>query len=278
MSSRHANTILWKWFVYIALSLSAVTMLLPFIWMLSTSFKTMQEAFKFPPTFIPEKIIWENYVDVWTAAPFGRFYLNSIFVTVTVTAGQLLTCSMGAYAFARLHFPGRDKLFLLYIATMMVPFQVTMIPLYFVIRSLNWIDTYQAMIVPGIFSAYGTFLLRQFFKTIPMDLEESVRIDGGGYFICFTRIILPLSMPALATLGMFVFLWSWNNFLWPLLVTNVVKMKTLPLGIAFFQGQYQVSWNLLMAAGTITLLPLLIVYLSAQRFFIEGITLTGMKS
>ena len=278
MSNRSAREKLFRCFVYVMLSLNAFMMLAPFLWMLSTSFKTMQEAFRFPPTFIPDRFIWENYSSVWTAAPFGRFYINSVVVSVSITLGQLTTCSMGAYAFARLNFPGRDKLFLLYIATMMVPFQVTMIPMYFVMMTFGWIDTYQALIIPSIFSAYGTFLLRQFFKSIPMELEESVRMDGGGYFVCFTRIMLPLSKPALATLGMFVFLWSWNNFLWPLLVTNVVRMNTLPLGIAFFQGQYQVQWNLLMAASTITMLPLLIVYLFAQKFFIEGITLTGLKS
>ena len=278
MISETNRNFIFKCFVYFILTINAVMMLAPFVWMLSTSVKTMQEAFRFPPTLLPDRFMWENYLDVWNAAPFGRFYINSIIVTVSVTLGQLITCSMGAYAFARLNFPGRDKLFLLYIATMMIPFQVIMIPMYFVMMHLNWIDTFWALIVPNIFSAYGTFLLRQFFKSIPMELEESVRMDGGGYFICFTRIILPLSKPALATLGMFVFLWSWNSFLWPLLVINRTVMNTLPLGITFFQGQFQVHWNLLMAAGTITMLPLIVVYIFSQKYFIEGITLTGMKS
>lgn len=278
MNSRTSKQLVWKCFVYIILAFFAILMIGPFIWMISTSFKTMQEAFLFPPTLIPETFMWENYVTVWTAAPFGRFYLNSIFVSVAITLGQLITCSLGAYAFARLSFPGRDKLFILYIATMMIPFQVTMIPLFFVMREFGWIDTFYALIIPLIFSPYGTFLLRQFFKTIPRELEDSVRIDGGGYLVCFFRIILPLSKPALATLGMFVFLFSWNNFLWPLIITNTTSMKTLPLGIAFFQGQFHVAWNLIMAAGTIAMIPLLVIYLFMQRFFIEGITLTGLKS
>lgn len=259
------------------LAVCSVFMVGPFIWMLSTSLKTLEEAFRFPPTFIPESIQWQNYADIFEAAPFGRFYFNSIVVAVAVTVGQLTTCSMGAYAFARLHFKGRDKMFLMYLATLMVPFQVTMIPIFIIVKNLGWIDTYQALIVPTIFSPYGTFLLRQFFMTIPNELEESVKIDGGGYFRCFFQIILPLTKPALATLGTFVFLFSWNNFQWPLLVINTLNMNTLPLGISFFQGRFATQWNLLMAAATITMLPLLIVYLFAQRYFIEGITLSGMK-
>lgn len=259
------------------LAVCSVFMVGPFIWMLSTSLKTLEEAFRFPPTFIPESIQWQNYADIFEAAPFGRFYFNSIVVAVAVTVGQLTTCSMGAYAFARLRFKGRDKMFLMYLATLMVPFQVTMIPIFIIVKNLGWIDTYQALIVPTIFSPYGTFLLRQFFMTIPNELEESVKIDGGGYFRCFFQIILPLTKPALATLGTFVFLFSWNNFQWPLLVINTLNMNTLPLGISFFQGRFATQWNLLMAAATITMLPLLIVYLFAQRYFIEGITLSGMK-
>lgn len=256
----------------------SVGMILPFIWMVVTSLKTMQEAFLFPPRFVPKIPQFVNYVTIWAAAPFGRFYINSFIVSICVTLGQLLTCSLGAYAFARINFRGRDKLFLVYLATMMIPFQVTMIPIFGMMKELHWINTYKALIVPSIFSAYGTFLLRQFFMTIPNELEESVKIDGGGYFICFTKIILPLCKPALATLGIFVFLWSWNNFLWPLLVINTVNMNTLPLGIAFFQGRFATQWNLMMAGSTMALIPLLIVFLFAQDYFIEGISLSGIKA
>jgi multiple sugar transport system permease protein len=262
---------------HVVLAAGAVTMIAPFVWMVSTSLKSDQQAYVFPPVWIPSPVMWSNYPRTWEALPFNVFILNSVIVSVLVTLGQLATCSLGAFAFARLHFPGRDKLFLLYLATMMVPFQVVMIPLFILMRTFRWIDTYPALIVPMIFSAYGTFLLRQFFLTIPNELEDAAKIDGCGYFRIYWNIMLPLSKPALATLGIFVFMWSWNNFLWPLLVTNSLTMKTLPLGLAYFLGQYTIYWNLLMVGATIALVPVLVLFFLAQRYFIEGITLTGLK-
>ena len=263
--------------IYFILIAFAAGMLMPFIWMISTSLKSADETFRFPPSFVPNPPIWQNYIDTIKLAPFHLFYLNSIIVTSCVTLGQLLTCAMGAYAFARLNFKGRDKLFLLYLATIMIPFQATMIPVFIIIKNLGWIDSHLGLIIPNLFSAYGTFLLRQFFKSLPRELEESVRIDGGGYFVCFTRIILPLSKPALATFATFVFIWCWNYFLWPLLVLNTLNKFTLPLGISFFQGQNRIQWNYMMCAATITLAPLTVVYLFTQKYFIEGITLSGIK-
>ncbi len=262
---------------HVVLAAGAITMIAPFVWMVSTSLKSDQQAYVFPPVWIPSPVMWSNYPRTWEALPFNVFILNSVIVSVLVTLGQLATCSLGAFAFARLHFPGRDKLFLLYLATMMVPFQVVMIPLFVLMRTFRWIDTYPALIVPMIFSAYGTFLLRQFFLTIPNELEDAAKIDGCGYFRIYWNIMLPLSKPALATLGIFVFMWSWNNFLWPLLVTNSLTMKTLPLGLAYFLGQYTIYWNLLMVGATIALVPVLVLFFLAQRYFIEGITLTGLK-
>lgn len=252
-------------------------MVLPFIWMLSTAIKPTSETFLFPPTFIPIHPQFRNFIDAWNAVPFDRFYVNSIIVMLAVTIGQLITSSLGAYAFARINFWGRDKIFLLYLATMMIPFQVTMIPIFAIVSKLHWINTYWALIIPSLFSPYGTFLLRQFFMGIPNELEESVRIDGGSYLTCYAKIILPLSKPALAALGTFIFLWCWNNFLWPLLVVNTVDMFTLPLGISLFQSQNTIQWNMMMAASTIALLPLLVVFLFAQKYFVEGITLSGLK-
>lgn len=262
---------------HLLLTLGAVTMVVPFLWMLSTSLKSDQQAYIFPPVWIPKPVMWSNYITTWQALPFDRFFINSVIVAVWVTLGQLLTCSMGAFAFARLHFPWRDQLFMLFLATIMVPFQVIMIPLFILVRDLKWLDTYAGQIIPLIFSAYGTFLLRQFFLTIPTELEDAAKIDGCSYARIFWNIMLPLSKPALATLGIFVFLFSWNNFLWPLLVINSLEMKTLPLGLAYFLGQYTIYWNLLMVGATITLLPVLVVFFFAQRYFIEGITLTGLK-
>jgi multiple sugar transport system permease protein len=262
---------------HLVLAAGGLTMILPFLWMLSTSLKNDRQAYLFPPEWIPDPVVWGNYTTTWQALPFDRFFLNSVLVSLILTLGQLLTCSMGAFAFARLHFPGRDKLFLLFLATIMVPFQVIMIPLFILVREFKWIDSYAGLTIPLIFSAYGTFLLRQFFLTIPHELEDAAKIDGCSYFRIYWNIMLPLSKPALATLGIFVLLWSWNNFLWPLLIVNSLEMKTLPLGLAYFLGQYTVYWNLLMAGATIVLAPVLIAYFFAQRYFIEGITLTGLK-
>ncbi len=221
--------------------------------------------------------IWRNYLDAWNAVPFGRFFINSIIVSLCITFGQVLTSSLAAYAFARLNFFFRDQLFLGYLATMMIPGTVTMIPVFILLKKLGWIDTYQALILPAMFSAYGTFMLRQFFLGIPKDLEESAFIDGATKFTIYLKIILPLSKPALATLTTFTFMGAWNDFMWPLIVTNSMEMKTLPVGLAAFQGLYTTNWTLLMAATVIVLIPVLMVYVFNQRYFVRGIVLSGLK-
>ena len=271
-----------KKITYICLTLAGLTMIIPFLWMLSTSLKEPQAIYTFPPKWIPDPVIVTNYIKIWTIknVPFARFYLNSIFVAFCVTAGQVMTSAFAAYAFARLKFPGRDKLFFAYLATMMIPFSVTMVPVYVLMVHLRWIDTYKALILPAIFSAYGTFLLRQFFMTIPRDLEDAARIDGCSLFGIFWKIILPLSKPVLATLTTFTFMASWNNFMWPLLVTDSVEKKTLPIGLAYFQEVYQYTqpdWGLLMAGSLLVMLPIVIVFVVNQRFFVEGIKLSGIK-
>jgi multiple sugar transport system permease protein len=254
----------------------SVVMLLPFAWMLSTSLKTPPETFAYPPIWIPKTIAWDNYSKTVAAMPFGRFYLNSLIVTISVTAIQILSSSLAAFAFARLRFRGRNALFLLYLATLMIPFQVTMIPNFIIVRLLGWYDTYQALILPPAFSAFSTFLLRQYFMGIPCDRDEAARIDGASSFRIWWSIILPLSGPVLAALAIFVSLNTWNDFLWPLIVTNSPEMRTLPVGLSTFQGQFKVEWNLLMAGSVIAMLPMLIVYIIGQRWFIRGITLSGM--
>lgn len=266
------------WIAHIILFLGAFIMLFPFLWMLSTSLKSYIETISYPPTLIPEKLLWINYSYVLESCPFFRFYFNSIVTTAAIVLGQLITCSMGAFAFSRLRFKGRDKMFVAYLATLMIPSQVTMIPTYIIITKLKWIDTFQAIIVPNLFSAYGTFLLRQFFMTIPKDLEESVRIDGGGAYRCFLHIILPLSKTALITFGTFVFQFAWNNYLWPLLVTNSLDMFVLPMGIKFFTGQFTTYYQYMMAAATMAMVPMILVYLFAQRYFTSGIALSGIKA
>ena len=271
----------WSFVSYVLLSLGALTMVGPFLWMISTSLKTAGDVFSsnqaWWEAWVPTKFVWQNYVKVWQVVPFAKFYLNSIFVTVCVTFGQVVTSAMAAYAFARLNFPGRDKLFFGYLGTMMIPGAVTMIPVFILLRHLGWIDTYKAMILPGIFTAYGTFMLRQFFLTLPKELEDAAKIDGCGYVRIFWQIILPLSKPALATLTTFTFMGSWVNFMWPLIVVNTHDKYPLPVGLSYFQSLHGTDWTLLMAASVMMILPILIVFIFNQRFFVEGIKLTGIK-
>jgi len=240
------------------------------------------------------RLHWENYLAAWTAIrledfrllgcirisnAFLMYFINSLFVALMVTAGQVATSSLAGYAFSRLRFFGRDTLFLAYLATMMVPFMVMVIPVFILFKQLGLIDTYAALILPGIFSAYGTFMLRQFFLAIPRELEDAGRIDGCGPFAVYWRIILPLSKPALATLATFTFLHTWNDFLWPLLVVTSEHLKTVPLGLRSFDSMYAASqWSKLMAASLIFTLPAVVVFLYNQRFFIRGILLSGLKA
>jgi multiple sugar transport system permease protein len=263
--------------MYIVMVLIAFLMVIPFIWMLSTSFKENGKVLIFPPQWIPDPWVWENYLQAWHAANIGRYFVNSLVVTISLTIGQTITCSLAAYAFARLEFKGRDSLFLIYLGTMMIPIQVTLIPLYIIMRDFGWIDTYQGLIVPFIFSAYNTFLLRQSFLTIPKSLDESAIIDGCGYFGIFIRIIVPLSKPALITQALFCALWAWNDLLWPTVIANTEKVRTLVVGLQMFKSQYAIQWNYLMAGTCISIIPMLLLYLFCQKYFVEGIAMTGIK-
>lgn len=262
--------------LHLILLAGSVVMLLPFIWMLSTSLKLPSEIFTYPPVWIPSDFAWENYTRTVTIMPFGRFYFNSLVVAVAVTALQLLTASLAAFAFARLRFWGRNMLFLLYLATLMIPFHVMLIPNFIIMRFLNWYDTYQALILPPAFSALSTFLLRQYFLGLPMELDEAARIDGASSLRIWWQIVMPLSGPVIAALTIFTFLNAWNDFLWPLVITNSLEMRTLPVGLTAFQGQFKVEWHLLMAGAVIAMVPVLLVYILAQRKFVEGITLSGL--
>lgn len=281
-AKRKRETLIRQLISYVILSLVTITMIAPFMWMVTTSLKEpgqVFEAFKAEwwRDWIPMNFVWENYVKAWKVVPFARFYFNSIFVAVVTTFGQVATSSMAAYAFSRLNFPGREKLFTSYLATMMIPGAVTMIPVFILLRMLGWVDSYKALILPGIFTAYGTFMLRQFFLTLPKDLEDAAMIDGCSYAGIFWRIILPLSKPALATLTTFTFMGTWMNFMWPLIVVNSQELFTLPVGLAYFQSLHTTDWTLLMAGSLMMLLPILIVFIFCQRFFVEGIKLTGIK-
>lgn len=280
MSSERLNRI-WriskKIFLHLVIYSLALIVIAPFIWMVLTSFKDMGEIYVYPPKWLPEKFNFDNYVKAFTAAPFGRYYFNSLFVAFAVTLGQLITCSMAAFAFARLRFRGRDILFYVFLATMMIPYNVTMIPSFMVLYWLGWIDTYYALIVPGLASAFGTFLLRQFFMTIPRELEEAAFIDGASRFQVLRKIIVPLAKPALATLAIFTFMGVFNDFIWALIVINSEQMQTVQLGLAIFRDRYLTEWDLLMAGSVTAVLPILIVFFFAQKYFIKGITLSGLK-
>ncbi|WDR01984.1 carbohydrate ABC transporter permease [Devosia algicola] len=257
----------------------ATIALVPFIWMVATSFKLPSDILSTAPTWLPREPTFRNYELLFSYIPFLRQFINTLFVTIVIVLGQLLFSSMGAYAFARLRFPGRDGLFLVFLATLMVPNVVTLIPAFIVVRNLGWVNTYMALIGPAVLgSAFATFLLRQFMLTIPAELEEAAKIDGAGHFTIYWRIILPLVRPALAVVGIFAFVAFWNDFLWPLVVINSESLKVLTVGIAgLASGPYGTDWGVLMAGSTLTVMPLIVVFLALQRHVIEGVAISGLK-
>lgn len=263
--------------IYLALIAGALVMVFPFAWMVSTSLTTDAQLFVTPPQLIPDPAQPENYARVADAFPIGRFALNSAVVAVVTTLLQLITSAMGAYAFARIRFPGREALFIVYLATLMVPMQVIVVPLFIEMRLIGQVNSYGGLILPGIASAFGTFLLRQYFLSLPLELEEAAWMDGASRWTIFSRIVLPLSGPALATFGIFAFMASWNAFLWPLLVVSDTELMTLPVGLSNLHGRYVTEWNLVMAGATLSVIPIVIVYLAAQRYVVRGIALSGLK-
>lgn len=262
---------------HIILILGAIVMVMPFLWMITTSLKTLPESMRVPPTLLPTEWKFENYANVFNKIDFIRYYMNTIWMTVGRTIGQLVLCSLAAYGFARLRFPGKEIIFLGILSVLMVPSQVVMIPSFVLMRELGWIDTFYALIVPGIFSAFGTFLLRQFFMSLPKDLDEAAKIDGASLFGIYWRIYLPLSKAALVSLAIFTMLASWNDLLWPLIMTNSEEMRVLTIGISSFQGQYATDYTLLMAGALMATAPMIILFIFFQRYFIEGIALSGIK-
>ncbi len=262
---------------YLLLIILALTMLVPFAWMISTSLKTEEYVLRFD--LIPQPVSLDSYRELFDIMPMGRVFLNSLFVTVTGTFGQVLFSAMAAYAFARMQWKGRGVVFSIYLATMMVPFQVVVIPQFVLVSKLGWVNSYQALILPSLFSAFATFLIRQAFLTIPRDLEEAAIMDGANHLTIFWRVMVPLSKPVLATLTVFSFMALWNSYLWPLFVAREEKFMTLPVALATLQGNNQslTQWNLVMAGAVITLFPILIVYLFAQKWFVQGAVISGIK-
>ena len=263
-----------RYALYAVLILGSVIMLAPFFLMLLVSLFPSEALLT--RQFALNQITLNNYAETFSVVPFGRYFVNSTVTAVTVTVVQILISSLAAFAFARLRFRGREPIFLLYLATLMIPAQVTLIPNFLIITRLHIYDTLLALIIPGLFSALSTFLLRQYFRSIPMDLDEAARMDGASSLRIWWQVILPLSWPVMAALGIFTFQATWNDFLWPLVVTSSDTVRTIPIGLSYFVGQYSTAWNLLMAGSVIALLPVLVIYMFAQKSFVQGITLTGM--
>lgn len=271
MAERHRHSAT-DWLVFLVLLAGVLVTVGPFAWMLTTSIKPDAEVFRYPPNLLTAQPQWQNYFEIFLAIPFGRAFLNSIITTLAITLLQLIVCSMAAYAFACMTFRGREALFLIYLAALMVPPQVTIIPNFMLVRTLGWIDTYQGLILPFAFSSFGTFLLRQYFKTIPRELLEAARLDNCGHWRIYLFIVLPLARPALGALAIFAFVSQWNNFLWPLITTTRQDMQTVTVALATLQGQYNTDWPLLMAGSVLAVAPVLIVFVFGNKAFISGLT------
>jgi multiple sugar transport system permease protein len=271
------RTVLITFLRYLVLCVGGLLMVIPFLWMLSTSLKPTGVALSMPPQIIPRQPTLESYRRVAETVPILRMLMNSVIVTTFAVAGQLVTSALSAYAFARMHWRGRDAVFLLYLATLMVPAQVTITPLFILMQRLGWVDTYQGLIAPGLVSAFGTFLLRQAMLGVPREYEEAVFLDGGNHWTVFRHVALPIVQTSLATLTVFAVMGTWNSFLWPLFITRNERLMTLPVGLAMLHGRYTTEWSMVMAGAVITVLPIILVYLLAQRAFVRGVALSGLK-
>ncbi|WP_037078283.1 carbohydrate ABC transporter permease [Neorhizobium vignae] len=263
--------------VYATVIVITAVMLMPFAWMLSASLKLSRDVFVFPIEWIPSQPQWQNYVDIWTKIPLGLFIYNTSKLTIIVTLLQLLTSSFAAYAFAKLDFPYKNTLFLGYIATIAMPWQVYMVPQFLLMREFGLNNTHLALICLQAFTAFGVFLMRQFYMSIPTELCEAARIDGMNEYQIWARIMLPLSKPALSTLTIFTFVTTWNDFLGPMIYLTKTELKTIQIGLRMFISQYSAEYGLIMAASVVALIPVLIVFLSLQRFFVEGVASSGLK-
>ncbi len=265
--------------LYAVLILIALFFLLPLLWMFSTSIKPRSEWVTLPLTWIPHNLTWENYTSILAnpTLPIVRWFVNSVGISLIVTVLVVLIDAMAGYAYARLNFIGRDALFALLLATLFLPGIMFIVPNFLTVARLDWLNTYQGVFVPGLASVFGVFFLRQFFQSIPKELEEAAFIDGAGPFTTFFRVVLPLARPAMATLAIITFLGSWNDFLWPLLILSDRTMKTLPVGLAELQGAYVFEYGPLMAGAVIAALPVLILYLFLQRYIVQSVAMTGLK-
>lgn len=271
------KSLLSRIFIYVLLILIVVITLMPLFWMLSASLKLSKDVFSIPIRWIPEQLQWQNYLSIWEKIPFGTFVLNSFKLTVIVCLLQVFTSSFAAYGFAKCRFPGRDTLFLLYIATLAIPWQVYMLPQFVEMRMMGLTNSHLGYVLMQSFIAMGVFLVRQFYLSIPDDLLEAARIDGLNEYSTYLRIVLPLSKPALASLTIMCFVTIWNDFMGPMIYFTSTELKTIPLGIRMFIGQYSADYALIMAAAVLSLIPVLIVFIMFQKFFVQSVTSSGVK-
>lgn len=278
MKSAHKKAVMGKVIVYVILILIALVMIIPFLWMLSASIKSDREVFQMNPfVWIPETPRWSNYTDIWKKIPFAKFVQNTVFLTIVVTILQLLTSSFAAYSFAKLNFKHKSGLFLAYIATIAMPWQVYMVPQFIMMRKMGLNDKLLAIICLQAFSAFGVFMMKQFYEGIPDDLCEAARIDGMSEYKIYAKIMLPLSKPALSTLTIFTFVATWNDYLGPLIYLKSQEKKTIQLGLKMFISQYSSDYGLIMAGSVLSLIPVLIMFLFLQKYFVEGVASTGLK-
>lgn len=277
LSSKVFQRISKKVFAHILLILGAILMITPFVWSITTSFKALNQVFTTPPFHIPFPLNFSAYKDVLDSISFPIYFLNTLKVALLVTGGQLFTSSLAGYAFARLKFPGRNYLFFAYLSTMMIPAVATLIPNFVLMRQFKWVDSHYALIIPFLGSAYGTFLMRQFFLSMPSDLEDAAKLDGCNPLQFYFYILLPNSKPILATFGLMTFQWVWNDFQWPLIIINSEKNRTLQVGLAFLQNVNYTEWNVLMAASVMSILPIIVLFLFTQKSFVQSIKLSGLK-
>lgn len=266
-----------KIIVHILLILGVIFVVTPFIWMVLTSLKTLGESTQIPPKILPSKLRWENYKEATRTLPYNKFYFNTIVYTLVTTLGQIVFCSMAGYAFARIDFPGRNIIFIIILSVLMVPGQIFLIPQFMIIKKLGLLNSIPALILPGLFSAFGTFLMRQFFMTLPKELEESAILDGCNQFQIFWKIMLPLVKPGLVALAISTCLYCWNSLMWPLIVNTSVDKMTLSAGLASLQGQHSTNYPVMMAGTVLAIWPMILAFIIFQKQFIEGIASTGTK-
>ena len=278
LSSKKRQARVMRAFVYTFLIIGSFIMIVPFVWMIVTSFKPLDEINTYPPSFFIRKPTIAAYAELFRIIPMGRYLLNSLFVTSAITLANIFFCSLAGYAFAKHRFFGRDKLFLLLIGSMMIPWQVNLIPGFVIIKKFGWLNSFYGLIIPAMSGAFGIFLLRQFIMTIPDDLIDAAKIDGCSEFTIYRRVILPLIQPALASLAIFTFMGQWNNFVWPLVIIYSSKMRTIPLALSVLNGQFGTNFAMVMAGAVVATTPVLIVFIAFQKYFIKGIALTGLKA